>query len=125
MMDNPSKSFFDLEVWKKAHEFVIEVYKISQSFPQSELFGITNQLRRAAISIPANIAEGFRRIGKADKIRFYNIAQSSLEEARYYVFLAHELGYTEDISKLKNMAEEVSKMLDAYIKQIKTNKVRN
>jgi four helix bundle protein len=124
-MISSTKSFFELEVWQKAHKLVLEVYTFSKDFPQSELFGLTSQLRRASVSIPANIAEGYKRIGKPDKIRFYNIAQSSLEEVRYYLFLSKELGYMEDINQLKNLAEEVSKMLDAYIKQIQKNKVRN
>lgn len=123
-MLSSTKSFFELEVWQKAHKLVLEVYTFSKDFPQSELFGLTNQLRRASVSIPANIAEGYKRIGKPDKIRFYNIAQSSLEEVRYYIFLSSELGYIQDITKLKNLAEEVSKMLDSYIKQIKKTQVR-
>jgi hypothetical protein len=69
-----SKTFQDLIVWRKAHEFVLRVYKITQSFPQNELYGLTSQFRRAAVSIPANIAEGFKKAGKADKCRFMNIA---------------------------------------------------
>jgi four helix bundle protein len=83
-MKKPSTTFQELEVWQKAHLFVLAVYRLSQSFPKSELYGLTSQFRRAAVSIAANIAEGFRKRGKADKLRFYNIAQGSLEECRYY-----------------------------------------
>ncbi len=72
-----AKSFEDVEIWKKAHTFVLKIYRLTENFPKHELFGLTSQLRRAAISIPANFAEGFKKIGKADKLRFYNIAQGS------------------------------------------------
>jgi len=124
-MNKPSRSFFELEVWQKAHKLVLEVYFITQDFPQSELFGLTSQIRRASTSIPANIAEGYKRMGKPDKIRFYNIAQGSLEEVKYFVFLSKELGYINDYTKLKNLTEEVSKMLDSYIKQIQSTKIRS
>jgi four helix bundle protein len=79
-----ARTFQDLLVWQKAHQFVLEVYRYSAEFPRSELYGLSAQLRRAAVSVPANIAEGFRRRGKPDKARFMNIAQGSLEECRYY-----------------------------------------
>ncbi len=69
-----AKSFQDLVVWQKAHQFVLNIYRMSDGFPKQEMFGLTSQLRRAAVSIPANIAEGFRKKGNADKARFYNIA---------------------------------------------------
>jgi four helix bundle protein len=112
-----SKTFQDLIVWRKAHEFVLSVYKITQSFPQNELYGLTSQFRRAAVTIPANIAEGFKKAGKADKCRFMNIAQGSLEECRYYVILSKDLGYIKP-SGLFLQLEEVSKLLDAYSKAI-------
>lgn len=73
-----AKSFQDLIVWKKAHEFVLAVYAITHTFPREEQYGLSSQFRRAAISIPANIAEGFRKKGRADKARFFNIAQGSI-----------------------------------------------
>ena len=79
-----AKNFQDLIVWQKAHKFVLAVYKITKDFPKEEMYGLTSQFRRAALSIPANIAEGFNRRGKPDKCRFMNIAQGSLEECRYY-----------------------------------------
>lgn len=72
-----AKSFQDLVVWQKAHTFVLRVYQVTTEFPADERFGLTSQFRRAAVSIPANIAEGFRKSGKADKLRFYNISQGS------------------------------------------------
>ena len=113
-MNKPAKSFQDLIVWRRAHDFVIEIYKVTANFTKTEMYGLTSQIRRAAVSIPANIAEGFKKTGKADKIRYYNIAQGSLEECRYYLLLAKDLGYC-DSSSLSVKAEEISKLLTAYI----------
>ena len=77
--------FSELIVWQKAHEFTLSVYKIATKFPREEMFGLTAQFRRAAVSIPANIAEGYVKFGKADKVKFFNVAQGSLEECRYYM----------------------------------------
>lgn len=109
----PSRSFQDLIVWQKAHQFVLSVYRLTESFPKHELYGLTSQLRRAAVSIPANIAEGFKRKGSADKVRFLNIAQGSLEESRYYLILTCDLDYS-DTHQLSAQLEEVSKLLTAY-----------
>ena len=112
-----AKSFRDLVVWQKAHRFVLSVYRHSETFPRSETYGLTSQLRRAAISIPANISEGFRRRGKADKARFLNIAQASLEECRYYLILAEDLDYC-SCNEVSAQLEEVSRMLQVYAKAI-------
>jgi four helix bundle protein len=109
----PARCFEDLIVWQKAHQFVLAVYRFTESFPKSELYGLTSQLRRAAVSIPANIAEGFKKKGRADKARFMNIAQGSLEESRYYLILSRDLGYG-DSSGLNSQLEEVNKLLEAY-----------
>ena len=113
----PARSFEDLIVWQKAHQFVLGVYRFSEAFPQKEIYGLTSQLRRAAISIPANIAEGFKKRGRADKVRFLNIAQGSLEECRYYLILAKDLNYG-DSSALHSQLEEASKLLEAYSSKI-------
>lgn len=109
----PAKTFRDLIVWQKAHQFVLDVYRLTDGFPKTEVYGLTSQLRRAAVSIPANIAEGFKKTGRADKARFMNTAQGSLEECRYYLILAADLGYG-STDKLNNQLEEVSKLLTAY-----------
>jgi len=116
-----ARSFEDVEIWKKSHVFVLETYRFTENFPKHELFGLTSQLRRAAVSIPANFAEGFKKTGKPDKLRFYNIAQGSLEECRYYLILAKDLNYgeTED---LKMKLEEISKMLTSYIQKIRNDR---
>jgi four helix bundle protein len=113
----PAKRFEDLIVWQKAHQFVLGVYRFTETFPQQEIYGLTSQFRRAAISIPANIAEGFKKRGRADKARFLNIAQGSLEECRYYLILAKDLNYG-DSSALLPQLEETSKLLEAYASKI-------
>jgi four helix bundle protein len=100
-------------VWQKAHQFVLDVYRLTDGFPKTEVYGLTSQLRRAAVSIPANIAEGFKKTRRPDKARFMNTAQGSLEESRYYLILAKDLGYG-STDKLNNQLEEVSKLLTAY-----------
>ena len=114
-----AKTFRDLIVWRKAHEFVLAVYRLTQDFPKHETYGLVSQMRRAAISVPANIAEGFRKRGKADKVRFMNIAEGSVEESRYYLILAQDLGYGET-KKLMEALEEVSRLLNAYANAILT-----
>ena len=108
----PAKSFQDLIVWRKAHQFVLSVYRFTDTFPKTELYGLTSQIKKAAISIPANIAEGFKKKTKPDKARFMNIAQGSLEECRYYLILAKDLGYG-DTEALVSQIEEVSKILES------------
>jgi four helix bundle protein len=117
MERQPAKTFEDLIVWKKSHALVLEVYRLSATFPPTERYGLTAQMRRAAISIPANIAEGFKKRGRADKARFLNIAQGSLEETRYYLILSRDLGYLEN-SNLRNQLEEVSRLLETYSRTI-------
>ena len=113
----PAKSFEQLIVWQKAHQFVLDTYRFTGNFPRSETYGLTSQLRRAAISIPANIAEGFKKRGRADKARFLNIAQGSLEECRYYLILGRDLNYG-DTRALHLQLEEISKLLEAYTAKI-------
>jgi four helix bundle protein len=115
----PARSFRDLLVWRKAHEFVLAVYAFTAGFPRQETYGLALQMRRAAVSVPANIAEGFRRRGRADKARFMNLAEGSLEESRYYLILAQDLWYG-DVTKLAAALEEISRMLSAYAAAILT-----
>lgn len=113
----PARTFGDLIVWQKAHRFVLSVYKVTAKFPKTETYGLTSQLRRAVVSIAANIAEGFKKKGKADKIRFFNISQGSLEETRYYLILVRDLKLT-DIRPLMLQLEEISKLLESYSNSI-------
>ncbi len=108
-----SKSFEDVVVWHKAHAFVLAIYRWTDSFPRREIFGLTAQLRRAAVSVPANIAEGFKKRSQPEKARFMNIAQGSLEELKYYAILAADLGYAKQ-EQVSDAAEEVSRLLEAY-----------
>ena len=112
-----AKTFRDLLVWGKAHELVLAIYKFTAAFPKQETYGLSHPMRRAAISVPANIAEGFRKRSKADKVRFLNMAEGSLEESRYYLILAQDLGYGETETLMKSL-EEVSRLLSAYARAI-------
>jgi four helix bundle protein len=116
-MREPAKTFEDLLVWQKAHSFVLSVYHLTEKFPKSEIYGLSSQFRRAAVSIAANIAEGFRKRSDADKVRFMNIAQGSTEECRYYLILSRDLEYCE-ITEANILLNEVSKLLNAYSRGI-------
>jgi four helix bundle protein len=113
----PAKSFQDLVVWQKAHAFVLGVYSATKTFPKEELYGLTSQFRRAAVSIAANIAEGFRKQSQSDKARFLNIAEGSLEECRYYLILSHDLGHL-DKQSLWDLSDEVARLLNSYRRAI-------
>ncbi len=111
-------------MWKKSHKFVLEIYKISALFPKDELYGLTSQIRRASVSIPANIAEGFSRRTNLNKTQFYNIAQSSLQEVKYYLILMQDLGFVSSNfthKKLWDMSEEIGKMLHGLKDSIERN----
>lgn len=108
-----SSSVQHLQVWQRAHKLVLDVYRLTRAFPKDEVFGLTSQLRRAAVSVPANITEGYRKQGAADKLRYYNIAQASLDEAAYPLLLAHDLGYAAT-ALLRTEADEIAAMLAAY-----------
>jgi len=116
----PARTFQDLLVWQKAHRFVLEVYALTATLPQQETYGLSLQMRRAAVSIPANIAEGFRRRSQADQVRFLNIAEGSVEECRYFLILVKDLGYG-DIQELSAALEQVSRLLNAYSTAILTS----
>jgi four helix bundle protein len=117
MAREPAKTFRDLEVWKKAHQLVLSIYRYSERFPRKEIYCLTPQIRRSAISVPANIVEGFKKRSKLDKIRIMNIAQGSLEETRYYLILAGDLGYGDSVALLEE-TDVVGRMLDGYISSI-------
>ncbi|MBR6292428.1 MAG: four helix bundle protein [Bacteroidales bacterium] len=113
-------NFKEVVAWQKAHAFVLEAYRITADFPQYERFGLCSQFQRAAVSIAANIAEGYRRNGTKDKLHFLNIAQGSLEECRYYILLSKDLDYIDnDKYQLLNASiEDASRMLNKYYKGI-------
>ena len=110
----PAQSFRDLLVWQKAHRFVLAIYEFTSHLPKQETYGLSLQMRRAAVSIPANIAEGFRKRSRPDKARFMNMAEGSVEESRYYyLIVAQDLGYGQT-GELMASLEEVSRLLYAY-----------
>jgi len=116
----PAEDFEDLVVWQKAHQLVLAVYRFSSCMPKSEEFGLVSQLKRSAVSIPANIAEGFKKRSKPDKLRYYNIAQGSLEECRYYLVLVRDLDFG-DPAHLQEMAREVKGLLGSYVQRIRSS----
>ncbi|MBR1652403.1 MAG: four helix bundle protein [Alloprevotella sp.] len=121
-------NFENIIAWQKAHALALLVYQITRKFPEDEKYGLTSQFRRAAVSIEANIAEGYKKISKPDKLRFFNIAQGSLEECRDYHLLSRGLGFInhDDFEVLHASIEEASKFLNLYCKGvINNNALRN
>lgn len=115
------QDFKNIEVWKKAHCLVLETYKHTESFPASETYGITAQLRRASVSIPTNIAEGAAKGSNADFARFLQIAFGSASEVEYLFLLARELNFINEAiyAQLNSQTVEVKKMLSGFIKKLK------
>lgn len=122
MSVSSTKSFRELIVWQKAHQFVLAVYTMTKNFPKEEQFVLVPQFRRAAISIAANIAEGYKKKTKPEKMRFFNIAQGSIEECTYFMILAKDLAYTVDDHQI-HLLEEVSKMLEVYIQKMQSSSI--
>ena len=129
-----AQSFKDLVVWQKAHNFVLQVYRATATYPQYERFGLSSQFQRAAVSIAANIAEGFRKKTQTDKLRFMNISQGSLEECRYYILLSKDLNYINQLTyqqlnqsiedqQLNQSIEDTSRLLNAYYRGIKESRL--
>ncbi len=96
---------------------MLGIYDFTKTFPARETYGLVNQMRRAATSVPANIAEGFRKRGRPDKARFMNTAEGSIEECRYYLILSQDLGYGKT-AQLMSLLEEVSRLLSAYARAL-------
>ncbi|MBQ7061827.1 MAG: four helix bundle protein [Bacteroidales bacterium] len=118
-----SYSFENIIAWQKAHQFTLNVYKHTQQFPKEELFALTSQFRRAAVSIEANIAEGSKRLSRKAKLSFFNTSQGSLEECRNYIILSKDLGYIDETGflTLNNEIEIASRFLNAYCKAVVNN----
>jgi len=112
------RTFEDLLVWKKSHELVLMVYRETDQYPKQEIFGLVSQTRRSAVSVSANIVEGFRRNRTRDSLNFYRISDASLEETKYHLMLAHDLHYISDESYrlLKQKSEEVGRLLNGWMK---------
>jgi four helix bundle protein len=115
------KDFRKLQVWEKSHQLVLAIYRATVAFPQTELYGLTSQIRRASASIPANIAEGCGREGDAELSRFFQIAMGSASELEYHLLLAHDLGFLNDgdFRQLAPKVVEVKQMLASFIKTLK------
>jgi four helix bundle protein len=121
MSKEPAKSFQDLIVWQKAHQFVLAMYRFTAQFPEQEQNGLATALRRSAVAIGANIAQGFARKSKSDKARFLNSAQTAVDECQYYLLLARDLGYGQS-EGLCGQLEEVRRLLGDYTAVILTIK---
>lgn len=119
MERQPARSFEDLVVWQKSHQVTLRVYKLTAAFPKHEVYGLSSQMRRAAVSVPSNIAEGFKKRGRPDKAGVLNIAQASLEELRYYFILARALEYLPGDEEWTDV-DEVSRLLGAYTRSLLT-----
>jgi four helix bundle protein len=117
----PARKFTDVIAWQKAHQFVLGTYTFTAKFPKEEIYGLTSQFRRAAVSIAANIAGGFVKKTKPDKLRYLNISQGSLEECKYYLILSRDLRFNED-QRLSDLLEEVSRVLNSYARAINKSK---
>ena len=116
-------AFENIVAWQKAHQFTCLVYRITKCFPEDERYGLTSQIRRAAVSIGANIAEGYKKLSKADKLRFLNISEGSLAECQNYILLSKDLKYlsNDNYVLLHDYAMEVGRLLTAYCKGIINN----
>ena len=114
-----TQGFQNLELWQKAHQCVLGNYRLASRFPKEERYALGDQLRRASVSIAANIAEGYRRTTSADKARFFDMALSSSDEVQYYLILARDLGYS-DTADLLLQIDEVQRMLNAYVRAIRS-----
>ena len=112
----------DLEVWQKAMQLVEDIYKISANFPKEEIYGLTSQIRRAAVSIPSNIAEGAARQGYKEFIQFLYISLGSLSEVETQIMLAKRLSYTSNITVILQEITTIKKMLNGLINHQK-NKI--
>ena len=120
MNEKPLKSFRDLKIWQKAVDLATLIYAVTENFPKSEIYSITSQMRRSAVSISSNIAEGFKRFHKKEKAQFYNIAYGSVAELESQLEIVRQLKFlsNEDYNKISNLTTEISKMIESLIKSL-------
>lgn len=116
------KSFTDLFAWKSGHKLVLEIYRVSQGFPKEEQFGLTNQIRRAVVSVTSNIAEGFSRGSYKEKAYFYSTALGSLTEVQNQILIAKDIKYISDsiFSSIADQTIETNKLINGLIKKTKS-----
>jgi four helix bundle protein len=107
--------FEQLQAWQEAHKLALMAYQAPKAFPGEEKFGLVSQMRRAVVPVPANIAEGFKRRGIQEKMRFYNISEGSLEELKYYFVLSKDLGYIQSAEDCAAQSETVGRLLNGLI----------
>lgn len=122
-----AKSFTDLKMWQESHKFALEIYKYTAEFPKSETFGLTNQLRRACVSVTSNITEGFERKSKKEFKQFLVIARGSLGEIQSQLLLARDLNYI-NLNQFKKLAEQsviIHKQINAFIRSLQTSSPAN
>jgi four helix bundle protein len=114
------RTFQDLIVWQKAHKLVLDIYRITRCFPDEEKYGVVSQIRRSAISVPANIVEGFKRKGKKEFCHYLTIADSSLEETKYHLLLCHDLAYikNDNYVLLHEQCSEIGRMLTGSMRTL-------
>lgn len=124
MPEKTINTFEDLETWQIAHKFVLEVYEITRRFPKDELYGLVSQLRRAALSITSNIAEGFSRYHYNDKIRFYYNARGSMSEVKNCLILSRDLDYINKnlCHDLLDNTERILRLINGLIRSIEKQK---
>ena len=115
------RDFRKLEIWKRSHKAALLLYKVTQEFPTEEKYGLTNQIRRAGVSIPSNIAEGCGHESKKEFARYFQMAAASSSELQYQLILAHDLGYLQEdqYAELSSVIEELKKMVFTYTKRIR------
>ena len=123
MIKSTVKNFTDLIAWQKSRDFVVVLYKITENFPKTEIFGLTSQLRRAGVSVSSNIAEGFSRNTAKDKNHFYSMAKGSLTEIESQILISNKLGFLneKELENLLSMKTELSKLFSGLIKSSKDN----
>jgi len=119
----PATTFEDLEVWQKAHQLVLETYQQTSAYPDTERFGLVSQMRRSAVSVPANIAEAFGRTSLGDKGRFLGISQGSLQELRYFYILSKDLNYLDTLEAMDRF-EQIGRMLSSYSATIQRKRTK-
>ncbi|MEX2341060.1 MAG: four helix bundle protein [Candidatus Paceibacterota bacterium] len=124
--DEKIRHFTDLEAWKAAHSLALEIYKITKLFPKEELFGLTNQMRRASVSIGSNIAEGFSRNTSKDKSYFYTIAKGSTTELESQLLLVNDLGYinnNSDFTRIRSQIDQTGRLITGLIKYLQNQRL--